>query len=569
MELKSVDAALLQKAVLAAAKGLEAKKEWINELNVFPVPDGDTGTNMTMTIMAAAREVAAIENPTMESIAKALSSGSLRGARGNSGVILSQLFRGFTKEIKESNEITVTSLANAFTRATETAYKAVMKPKEGTILTVAKGMAEKAVDLATQTDDVIDFLTQVIEEGDYVLSQTPEMLPVLKQAGVVDSGGQGLMQVMKGGLDGLFGRGIPFDPAAPAAGNTESTKPKVAAGSDELSTSDIKYGYCTEFIVNVEKTYDMDEEQKFKGYLESIGDCVVVVSDDDIIKVHVHTNHPGLAFEKGLTYGSLSRMKIDNMREEHHERLIQNASNVAQTPETPAEAKKEEAPASNEPRKPYGFIAVSIGKGLGEIFKGIGADYLIEGGQTMNPSTEDMLNAIEKVNADVIYILPNNKNIILAAEQAKSLVEDKKIFVVPSKTVPQGIAALINFLPDLSPEENLENMTSEMGRIHTGQITYAVRNTNIDGMEIHEGDIMGIGDSGMLAVGQNVNETVLETLKRMVEDESELISVYFGEDVTEEDAEALVEKVQTAFPNCEVELNDGGQPIYYYLLSVE
>ena len=569
MELKSVDAALLQKAVLAAAKGLEAKKEWINELNVFPVPDGDTGTNMTMTIMAAAREVAAIENPTMESIAKALSSGSLRGARGNSGVILSQLFRGFTKEIKESNEITVTSLANAFTRATETAYKAVMKPKEGTILTVAKGMAEKAVDLATQTDDVIDFLTQVIEEGDYVLSQTPEMLPVLKQAGVVDSGGQGLMQVMKGGLDGLLGRGIPFDAVAPAAGNTESTKPKVAAGSDELSTSDIKYGYCTEFIVNVEKAYDMDEEQKFKGYLESIGDCVVVVSDDDIIKVHVHTNHPGLAFEKGLTYGSLSRMKIDNMREEHHERLIQNASNVAQTPETPAEAKKEEAPPSNEPRKPYGFIAVSIGKGLGEIFKGIGADYLIEGGQTMNPSTEDMLNAIEKVNADVIYILPNNKNIILAAEQAKSLVEDKKIFVVPSKTVPQGIAALINFLPDLSPEENLENMTSEMGRIHTGQITYAVRNTNIDGMEIHEGDIMGIGDSGMLAVGQNVNETVLETLKRMVEDESELISVYFGEDVTEEDAEALVEKVQTAFPNCEVELNDGGQPIYYYLLSVE
>lgn len=569
MELKSVDAALLQKAVLAAAKGLEAKKEWINELNVFPVPDGDTGTNMTMTIMAAAREVAAIENPTMETIAKALSSGSLRGARGNSGVILSQLFRGFTKEIKDSSEITVTSLANAFTRATETAYKAVMKPKEGTILTVAKGMAEKAVDLATQTDDVIDFLTQVIEEGDYVLSQTPEMLPVLKQAGVVDSGGQGLMQVMKGGLDGLLGRGIPFDAVAPAAGNTESTKPKVAAGSDELSTSDIKYGYCTEFIVNVEKAYDMDEEQKFKGYLESIGDCVVVVSDDDIIKVHVHTNHPGLAFEKGLTYGSLSRMKIDNMREEHHERLIQNASNVAQTPETPAEAKKEEAPAFNEPRKPYGFIAVSIGKGLGEIFKGIGADYLIEGGQTMNPSTEDMLNAIEKVNADVIYILPNNKNIILAAEQAKSLVEDKKIFVVPSRTIPQGIAALINFLPDLSPEENLENMTSEMGRIHTGQITYAVRNTNIDGMEIHEGDIMGIGDSGMLAVGQNVNETVLETLKHLVDDESELISVYSGEDVTEEAAVALVEKVQAAFPNCEVELNDGGQPIYYYLLSVE
>ena len=569
MELKSVDAALLQKAVLAAAKGLEAKKEWINELNVFPVPDGDTGTNMTMTIMAAAREVAAIENPTMESIAKALSSGSLRGARGNSGVILSQLFRGFTKEIKESNEITVTSLANAFTRATETAYKAVMKPKEGTILTVAKGMAEKAVDLATQTDDVIEFLTQVIEEGDYVLSQTPEMLPVLKQAGVVDSGGQGLMQVMKGGLDRLLGRGIPFDAAAPAAANTESAKPKVAAGSDELSTSDIKYGYCTEFIVNVEKTYDMDEEQKFKGYLESIGDCVVVVSDDDIIKVHVHTNHPGLAFEKGLTYGSLSRMKIDNMREEHHERLIQNASNVAQTPETPAEAKKEEAPASNEPRKPYGFIAVSIGKGLGEIFKGIGADYLIEGGQTMNPSTEDMLNAIEKVNADVIYILPNNKNIILAAEQAKSLVEDKKIFVVPSKTVPQGIAALINFLPDLSPEENLENMTSEMGRIHTGQITYAVRNTNIDGMEIHEGDIMGIGDHGILAVGKGRENVAKEMVAAMVDEDSEVISIYYGAETTEEDAESLAAELEEAYPDCEVEVNMGGQPIYYYIISVE
>ena len=569
MGVSTINAKMVKNAFLAGAKGLSDKKEWINELNVFPVPDGDTGTNMTLTIMAAAKEVAALNDPSMEQLAKAISSGSLRGARGNSGVILSQLLRGFTKEIKTVDEIDTTTLANAMVRGTETAYKAVMKPKEGTILTVAKGMSDRALELCDDTEDLVYFCEEVIKEGDRVLDLTPEMLPVLKQAGVVDSGGQGLMQVMKGGLDGLLGRGIPFDAVAPAAGNTESTKPKVAAGSDELSTSDIKYGYCTEFIVNVEKAYDMDEEQKFKGYLESIGDCVVVVSDDDIIKVHVHTNHPGLAFEKGLTYGSLSRMKIDNMREEHHERLIQNASNVAQTPETPAEAKKEEAPASNEPRKPYGFIAVSIGKGLGEIFKGIGADYLIEGGQTMNPSTEDMLNAIEKVNADVIYILPNNKNIILAAEQAKSLVEDKKIFVVPSKTVPQGIAALINFLPDLSPEENLENMTSEMGRIHTGQITYAVRNTNIDGMEIHEGDIMGIGDSGMLAVGQNVNETVLETLKRMVEDESELISVYFGEDVTEEDAEALVEKVQTAFPNCEVELNDGGQPIYYYLLSVE
>ena len=440
MAVKSADASLFQIAVLAAAKNLEAKKEWINELNVFPVPDGDTGTNMTMTIMAAAKEVAAIEIPTMGAIAKALSSGSLRGARGNSGVILSQLFRGFTKEIGTADVITVTILANAFTRATETAYKAVMKPKEGTILTVARGMAEKAAELATQTDDIAEFLQQVIEHGDYVLSQTPEMLPVLKQAGVVDSGGQGLMQVMKGGLDGLLGKGIPFDGAV--VQETPGMRTGNAAGLEDLETADIKFGYCTEFIINVEKGYNLEEELKFKGFLESIGDSIVVVSDEDVVKVHVHTNNPGLAIERALTYGSLSRMKIDNMREEHNERLIHNASAMSFASQT-EEAKKEELK-KEEPRKPYGFIAVSIGEGLGEIFKGIGADYLIEGGQTMNPSTEDMLNAIEKVNADVIYILPNNKNIILAAEQAKSLVEDKKIFVIPSKTVPQGIAALIN-----------------------------------------------------------------------------------------------------------------------------
>ena len=559
MGIKSADASMFRAAVLSAAKNLESKKEWINELNVFPVPDGDTGTNMTMTIMAAAREVAAIEEPTMGSIAKALSSGSLRGARGNSGVILSQLFRGFTKEISTTDAITVTILANAFTRATETAYKAVMKPKEGTILTVARGISEKAVELAAETDDIVEFLEKVIKHGDYVLSQTPEMLPVLKQAGVVDSGGQGLMQVMKGGLDGLLGKGIPFD-AEVASGSAGTVT--AAAGRSELETADIKFGYCTEFIINVEKKYNEEEELKFKGYLESIGDCVVVVSDDDVVKVHVHTNNPGLAIERALTYGSLSRMKIDNMREEHNERLIQNAARAASE-------QKKETPKKDEPRKPYGFIAVSIGEGLGEIFKGIGADYLIEGGQTMNPSTEDMLNAIEKVNADVVYILPNNKNIILAAEQAKSLVEDKKIFVVPSKTVPQGIAALINFMPDASPEDNMESMTEEMGNIATGQITYAVRNTMIDGMEIKEGDIMGIGDAGMLAVGQNLADTTMETLRRMVNGDSELISIYYGEDVSQEEAEELLSKVQEEFPDCETELNDGGQPIYYYLLSVE
>ncbi|MBQ7796195.1 MAG: DAK2 domain-containing protein [Lachnospiraceae bacterium] len=558
MGMKSADAQLLKAAMLSAAKELEAKKEWINELNVFPVPDGDTGTNMTMTIMAAAREVAAIENPTMESIAKALSSGSLRGARGNSGVILSQLFRGFTKEIKTADEVTVTILANAFTRATETAYKAVMKPKEGTILTVARGMADKAVELATETDDIVEFLEKVIEHGDFVLSQTPEMLPVLKQAGVVDSGGQGLMQVMRGALDGILGKGIPFD--AVVEQTTQKAAP-VGAARDDIDTADIKFGYCTEFIINVEKGYDDEEELKFKAYLESIGDSIVVVSDEDVVKVHVHTNNPGLAIERALTYGSLSRMKIDNMREEHNERLEMGAAKSAPAPAP--------APKAEEPRKEYGFIAVSVGEGLSEIFKGIGADYIIEGGQTMNPSTEDMVNAIEKVNADVIYILPNNKNIILAAEQAKYLVEDKQILVVPSKTIPQGIAALINFMPESTPEENLEAMVEEMGRVRTGQITYAVRTTMIDGMEINEGDIMGIGDSGMLAVGQEIEATVLETVKRMVNEDSELISIYFGAEVAEEEAEALLEKIQEEYPDCEVELNNGGQPVYYYLISVE
>ena len=558
MKLESVDATLLQKAVLAAAKSLEAKKEWINELNVFPVPDGDTGTNMTMTIMAAANEVSAIEKPTMEAIAKALSSGSLRGARGNSGVILSQLFRGFTKEIKGTDVVTVTILANAFTRATETAYKAVMKPKEGTILTVARGMADKAVELATQTDDVVEFLQKIIVHGDFVLSQTPEMLPVLKQAGVVDSGGQGLMEVVRGGLAGLLGEGIPFDAKAPLTGSDAARGS--ASARESLETADIKFGYCTEFIINVEKAYNEEEEQKLKAYLESIGDSIVVVSDDDVVKVHVHTNHPGLAFERGLTYGSLSRMKVDNMREEHNERLIMNAPNA------PGHA---EETAQETERKPYGFIAVSIGDGLGEIFKGIGADYLIEGGQTINPSTEDMLNAVGKVNADVVYILPNNKNIILAAEQAKHLVEDKQIFVVPSKTVPQGIAALINFMPDASPEENMESMTEEMERIRTGQVTYAVRSTSIDGFEIEAGDIMGIGDHGILATGQTVHDTTMETLRCMVDEDTELISIYYGSDVSEEEADTLLTCIQEEFPQCEAELNQGGQPIYYYLLSAE
>ena len=561
MNLQVIDAALMQKAFLAGAKSLDRKKEWINELNVFPVPDGDTGTNMTMTIMTAAREVAALKDPSMEDLARAISSGSLRGARGNSGVILSQLFRGFTKEIRSAGKVNVAVLASAFGRATETAYKAVMKPKEGTILTVARGMSEKAAELAGQTEDIIEFATKVIRHGDHVLSQTPEMLPVLKQAGVVDSGGQGLMQVVKGALDGLMGREEDFSLEDT---RSDAGKGAVAAGNDRLETADIRFGYCTEFIIQVKNHYDEETEREFQAYLDSIGDSIVVVSDEGVVKVHVHTNDPGLAIQRALTYGSLSRMKIDNMREEHEERLFQNAEKMARQ-----QKEAQEQAEADAPRKPYGFIAVSVGEGMGRIFKGIGADYLIEGGQTMNPSTQDMVNAIARVNADTVYILPNNKNIILAAEQAKYLVEDKTVIVVPSRTVPQGISALINFIPDLAPEENLETMVQEMERVKTGQITYAVRDTTIDGMEIHQGDIMGIGDHGMLSVGKAIGKTAVETLKAMIDEESELVSIYYGAEVKPEDAQALLAQAQEACPGCEVELHDGGQPIYYYMISVE
>lgn len=566
--MNTIDAKLLQKAFLAGAGSLEAKKEWINELNVFPVPDGDTGTNMTLTIMSAAREVAAIEEPDMKALAKAISSGSLRGARGNSGVILSQLFRGFTKEIKEHQEIDKEVLASAMVRATETAYKAVMKPKEGTILTVAKGMSEKAAELVDQSDDILEFCEKIIAEGDYVLSQTPEMLPVLKQAGVVDSGGQGLMQVVKGCLDGLKGKEVGLASEGKEAELPKTDTPKASRQVDtaHLDTAEITFGYCTEFIIQAEKEFTEDNEHEFKAYLESLGDSIVVVADEDVVKVHVHTNHPGLAFEKALTYGSLSRMKVDNMREEHQERLIKDATRIAA--QQKEKEKKEEGKAL-PPRKHSGFIAVCAGAGLAEIFKGIGADYLIEGGQTMNPSTEDILTAIDQVNADEIFIFPNNKNIILAAQQAAGLAEGKKITVVPSKTVPQGITALINFMPDLSTEENLENMTAEMGKVKTGQVTYAVRRTNIDGMDIEEGDIMAIGDQGMLAVEKSVNAAALKALEEMVDEDSELATIYYGAEVDELSAQKLLDQAQDKFSQVEIELQNGGQPVYYYMISVE
>ena len=553
MNSNKINAKMLAKMFLAGAKNLEVKKEWINELNVFPVPDGDTGTNMTLTIMSAAKEVVNLQDEDMMTICKAISSGSLRGARGNSGVILSQLFRGFTKTIREYEEIDIPTLATATEKAVESAYKAVMKPKEGTILTVAKGMADKARELSEEgCDDMELYFRQIIEYGDEVLAKTPDMLPVLKQAGVVDSGGQGLMQVMKGAFDAFLGREIDFTLEA----SKEST---VKEGSASSVDQEIKYGYCTEFIILLNKTFNIKNEIDFKEYLESIGDSIVVVADGDVVKVHVHTNDPGLAIQRALKYGALSNMKIDNMRLEHQEKINKEQQMKEQ------EQKKE----PEMPHKEVGFIAVSVGEGMSEIFKGLGADYIIEGGQTMNPSTEDMLNAIDRVNADTIFILPNNKNIILAANQAKTMVEDKKIIVIPTKTVPQGITAIINYVPDMDPEDNAATMECEIKNVLTGQVTYAVRDTMIDDKEIKQGDYMGIGDSGILSVGRDMEEVTFNMIKAMMHDDLELISIYYGSDVSEEAAEAIKAKVEETYPDCDVELQMGGQPIYYYVISME
>ena len=565
MEITTINTELVAKMFLAGAKNLDAKKEWINELNVFPVPDGDTGTNMSMTIMSAAREVSALEKPEMKALAKAISSGSLRGARGNSGVILSQLFRGFTKVIAEYDEINVQILSDSFQKAVETAYKAVMKPKEGTILTVAKGMSDRALELCDDTEDLVYFCEEVIKEGDRVLDLTPEMLPVLKQAGVVDSGGQGLMQVMKGAMDALLGKEVDYtiEGAETIKKAPESTG--TSYNIEAQANQEIKFAYCTQFLIMLDTPITLQQENEFKSYLETIGDSIVVVADDEIVKVHVHTNDPGLAMQRGLTYGSLTTIIIENMKLERDEKISALKEKEMQSAGIPEE--KEEKPA--EPPKEMGFISVSIGEGINEIFKGLGVDYIIEGGQTMNPSTEDMLNAIEKVNAKTVFILPNNKNIILAANQAASLVEDKKIIVIPTKTIPQGITALINYIPDSTPEDNEQRMSSEISMVKTGQVTYAVRDTVIDDKEIKEGNIMGIGDHAILAVGEDVEQTTLDMFKELIDEDSELISIYYGEDVKKEDADKLGEDLSDLYPDCDIEVHFGGQPIYYYVVSVE
>lgn len=565
MEITSINSKLLARMFLAGAKNLDSKKDWINELNVFPVPDGDTGTNMTMTIMSAAKEVSSLTEPTMAELAKAISSGSLRGARGNSGVILSQLFRGFCKVIKEYDEIDVTILCEACQKAVETAYKAVMKPREGTILTVAKGAAEKALELSDETEDVVTFVEEVIKQAEYVLDQTPEMLPVLKQAGVVDSGGQGLVQVLKGAYDALIGKEIDYTiEGAP----TGAAPAKISAETE----AEIKFGYCTEFIIVLNAPMSDNEEHAYKAFLESIGDSIVVVADDEIVKTHVHTNDPGLALQKALTFGSLSKIKIDNMREEHQEKLIKDSQKLAaqqKAEEEAYEATQADEKTNNMPAKEMGFVSVSIGEGMNEVFRGLGVDYLIEGGQTMNPSTEDMLNAIEHVNAKTVFILPNNKNIIMAANQAVDLVEDKQIIVIPTKTIPQGITALVNYIPDHSAEENKEQMMAEIENVKTGQVTYAVRDTEIDGKTIKQNDFMGIGDKSILSVGTDLKATTLEMVDAMVDEDSAIVSIYFGSDSDEDSANELAAAIEEKYPDVEVEVNDGGQPIYYYVISVE
>ena len=554
MALKSIDAVMIQKMFLSGAKALEAKKEYINELNVFPVPDGDTGTNMTMTIMSAAKEVTNLEKPSMDELGKAISSGSLRGARGNSGVIMSQIFRGFVKEIKGNDTLDVTIIGNAVQHAAETAYKAVMKPKEGTILTVAKAGAEKAEDMLinSDTDDIIEFCDAIVAHMEDTLLKTPDMLPVLKQAGVVDSGGEGLMTFLRGAIDALKGKVSDFTV------KVSGTSKVVKASTTATEEADIKFGYCTEFIIMLEREQDVVERQ-LKEYLQKIGDCVVVVADGDIVEVHVHTNDPGLAIQKALTYGSLTSMKIDNMREEHHEKVIKDAEKAA----------KAETEAKSEPEKEVGFIAVSAGEGLSDIFKDLGVDFIIEGGQTMNPSTEDILEAVDKVNAKNIFVLPNNGNIILAAEQAKQLTENKNLIVIPSKNIPQGISAMINYVANKSVDENEKNMSTEMLNIKSGQVTYAVRDTNMDGKDIKQGDFMGLTDKTIVAVEKNVDDAATALIDSMIDDDAKLVSLYYGADVDEDGANKLADKLADKYEDVEFEVQFGGQPVYSYFISVE
>ncbi len=555
-----IDAKTLKLMFMAGANNLNSKKDWINELNVFPVPDGDTGTNMTLTVINAVKEVSNLDdNASIEEVGKKIAQGTLRGARGNSGVIMSQLCRGFSKELEGVKKIDKLVVAQAMDKAVATAYKAVMKPKEGTILTVAKAASSKAIELADSELSLEEYFIEINKYAEFILGKTPEMLPVLKEAGVVDSGGQGLLEFLKGAFDAYTGKQINFSFEVTSSSSISSGR---KIDTSDISTSDIKFGYCTEFIIELEKEFTEKDEQEFKNFLTDIGDSIVCVNMDDIVKVHVHTNHPGNAIEKALTFGSLTNMKIDNMREEHNEKLFkeENSSNV----EVNVEVK-----AKDLPKKEWGFVAVCAGDGLAKIFKGMSVDEIIEGGQTMNPSADDIVAAIDKVNAENVYVLPNNGNIIMAAQQASFLCEDKRVIVVPTKTVTQGITAVINFTPALSIDDNATHMIEAAREIKSAEITYAVRDTEIDGKKIHNGDYMGIGDGKMLAVGTDIKNTAIETIREMVDEDSELITIYYGQDANEDDANELSDLIEDEFDELDIEVTYGGQPVYYYIISVE
>ena len=578
---------MLKTMFLAGTKRLDEKKEWINELNVFPVPDGDTGINMTLTLMNAVSELVELDaGADMDTISKTMSQGTLRGARGNSGVILSQLVRGFSKEIEGWKELDQVILAKAFDRAVKTAYKAVMKPKEGTILTVARAASEKAQQICENDLSMDEFFTEILRYTGHILEQTPEMLPVLKEAGVVDSGGQGLYEFLAGALSAYRGEEVDLTfEAGPAPA------PKAApVDSKALSTSDIKFGYCTEFIIESEQELQEEQEAELKTYLASMGDSIVCVCMDSVVKVHVHTNHPGSVIEKALTYGFLTNLKIDNMRLEHNEKVVKEAERAlaakkeveAKTRKNEAAKKEENADAEEAPlnlevtqlfrqgrRKEVGFVAVCSGAGLTQIFKGMSVDEVIEGGQTMNPSTEDILEAVKKVDADNVFVLPNNKNIVLAARQAAALSEDKKVIVIPTTTVCQGINAVINYVPALSIEDNTQQLTGAAAEIKTAEITYSIRDAEIDGKQIKKDDYMGLGDEGLLAVGTDRKEVAVETIRAMLDEWSELITIYYGEESSEEEAQEIADRIETEFEDVDIEVADGGQPVYSYIVSVE
>ncbi len=560
-----IDANTLEKMFLAGTKYLENKKDWINELNVFPVPDGDTGTNMMMTLMSAVNELKQLnENARLSDIGSKISSGTLRGARGNSGVIMSQLCRGFANGIADLEIIDKNALVTALEKAVAAAYKAVMNPKEGTILTVASAAADKARSLVSEDLSMQAYLAEIRRYAEYILTQTPDMLPVLKEAGVVDSGGQGLVEFFRGAYDAFCGKDINL-----TFGQVSGSRSASAVDSSNITTADIKFGYCTEFIIELAGEYTTPDDEEFKRYLASVGDSIVCVSMDDIVKVHVHTNHPGEVIEKALTYGELTSLKIDNMRIEHHEKVIMEADKAMALEAESGSSETTKSAAAKKQLKPLGFVAVSSGDGLAEIFKSLKVDYIIEGGQTMNPSTSDIINAVNSVDAESVIILPNNGNIIMAANQAKMMCEGKYVYVVPTNTICQGINAMINLVPSLDAEGNVQVMTEAAEDVKSGEVTYAIRTTDVNGMHIEKGDYMGIGDGNVLAVSEDKIQAAADMINAMSDEETEIITIYYGESSTEEEAQELADIVEESLPDADIEIAYGGQNVYDFFVSVE